>query len=199
MPFQPYISTSAVCPACVLPTLQETSMCIYFHPNSHLLSSAPSRVYESVHLPRGVWVHLVSLLLSLSLVKHFLLNVRYLQGCKNGRRVCAGGWGGGGEVMYTSNTSIAWTSLEKTNDSVVKSTGQVDLATAVISLNKGTVQWMNGWPSSSWIYLTLCDLIAYFIFMGVLERERERENECKFRYRQYWWWAYVQGAVTKKC
>lgn len=56
---------------------------------------------------------------------------------------------GGDEVMYTSNTSIAWTALEKTNDSVVKSTGQVDLAMAVISLNKGTVQWMNGWPSSS--------------------------------------------------
>lgn len=39
------------------------------------------------------------------------------------------GWGvGGGEVMYTSDTSIAWTSPEKTDDSVVKSTGQVDLA-----------------------------------------------------------------------
>lgn len=80
------------------------------------------------------------------------LNVRYLQGCKNGRRVYVrggGGWGGVDEVMYTSNTSIAWTSLEKTNDSVVKSTGQVGLATAVISLNKGTVQWMNGWPCNS--------------------------------------------------
>lgn len=30
--------------------------------------------------------------------------------------------------MYTSNTSIAWTSPEKTDDSVVKSTGQEDLA-----------------------------------------------------------------------
>lgn len=114
MPFQPYISTSAVHPTCVLPTLQETLMCIYFHPNSHLLSSAPSRVYESVHLPRGVWVHLVSLLLSLSLVKHFFKMsdtyraVKMEEGCVCGE--------GGGEVMYTSNTSIAWTSLGKTNE-----------------------------------------------------------------------------------
>lgn len=69
--------------------------------------------------------------------------------------------------MYTSNTSMPWTSPEKTNDTVVKSTGQVDLAVAVISLNKRTVVWMNGWPGASWIYLTFYDLMARFDFAGV--------------------------------
>lgn len=163
MPFRPYMSTSAMCAAHVLSTLQETLMCIYFHPNSHLLSSGTSHVYEPVHLPRGC-VRLPSLLLlhSASLVKQFL-NVRYLQGCRKGKSVAKKT----DEVMDTCNTSIAWTSPEKTNDTVVKSTGQVDLAVAVISLNKRTVVWMNGWNGGSWIYLTFYDLMARFDFAGV--------------------------------
>lgn len=66
--------------------------------------------------------------------------------------------------MYTSNTSIKPTSPQKTNDNVAKFAAQVDLVMAVISLSKRAVIWMNGQPSSSWTYLTLYDLMMYFLY-----------------------------------
>lgn len=59
-----------------LPCRQQLLMYLYFHPNSHLLSSATtSHVYKSVHLPKG-YSHLLSSLAFPSLfplTKHFLI------------------------------------------------------------------------------------------------------------------------------
>lgn len=113
-----------------------SSWWLYFHSNSHLLSSATtSHVYESVHLPRG-YVHLLSLLLFLSLLLSLdtFLNVKYLQGHKDRKSGKKKRWSRIYLRLFNSPI-MTW----RTNETTVMSSGQVDSATAVSGQNRCVV------------------------------------------------------------
>lgn len=71
-----------------LPCRQQLLMCLYFHPASHLLSSATiSLVCESVHLPGGTYISWAGPSSAPSFVSpDTFLKVRYQQGRKAGGR-----------------------------------------------------------------------------------------------------------------
>lgn len=113
-----------------LPCRQQLLMCLYFYPDSHLLSSATtSHVYQSVHLPGG-YTHLLSLSQSSSPLRfstHFLKG-QVPTGPLGWRDVEK--WEELGYLQFANGHSTTW----RTKDTTVKSIGQLVSAVAIISL-----------------------------------------------------------------